>query len=484
MLLSDGALVLSDTTPTFAHTNYFPSAGLNLTAMFASYGQIYRNQLWVSVVVNKRAHATARLPLKVYSRGADGVRHEARDTPYAKLLRNPNPQHDPFFFWLWTSSTLDVYGEAIWFKIRGSDGVPVELWPVHPSVVSIRMIEGELFYAYLGGVSSNVPLFLVPEEDVVHFKTYNPDTTVRGMSRLEPLRQTLTNEDAARRASSAFWANGSRPSVVLSTDGNFKNNPAALDRLKADWEAMHRGVDNFSRTAILEEGLTPHILSQSAEEAQYESCRRLNREEVCSSYDMPPTVVGILDHATFANVTELQRSLYRDTMAPHLGGFESTLDYQLRPDFSDDSQYAEFLMDEVLRGAFEARSDSYQKAINSGWLKPGEVRQLENLDDAGPAADRLFINATCIPIDATSQRTSPNLPANDAPLKSLSKDQERKLLGRIGWAKSLDDVDVERLTAGLNGETDLVLDTITGAKSVDELRTLIKSLTASNGAAP
>jgi hypothetical protein len=44
--------------------------------------------------------------------------HPGRDTPFAKLLRNPNPKHDPFFFWLWTVSTHEVYGEAMWVKVR------------------------------------------------------------------------------------------------------------------------------------------------------------------------------------------------------------------------------------------------------------------------------------------------------------------------------------------------------------------------------
>jgi hypothetical protein len=43
------------------------------------------------------------------------------------------------------------------------------------------------------------------QADIVHFKSYNPDNQIRGMSRLEPLRQTILNEDAARRAAGAFW---------------------------------------------------------------------------------------------------------------------------------------------------------------------------------------------------------------------------------------------------------------------------------------
>lgn len=482
MLQSGGEIVLSDTTPTFARTNYYPNTGLDLTALFASYAAIYRNQLWVYVVVQKRAKATGRVPLKVYSK-VDNGRQVVPDSPYGRLMARPNPRHDPFFFWAWTSSTYDVYGEAIWLKVRDRHDVPVELWPVHPSLIQIYRIpneatgEIETWYAYLGGMAATVPVLLIPERDVVHFKAYNPDTTMRGMSPLEPLRQTIVNEDAARRASSSFWANGARPSVVLSMAGTLKNKGTA-ERLKADWENLHRGVDNFGKTALLEEGITPHIISLSAEDAQYEMSRKLNREEVCAAYDMPPPAVHILDHATFSNIVEQLRSLYRDTMAPHFGGFEATMHHSLAPDFGDDSLYAEFLMDEVLRGDFEKRMTSYKDSVGFGIMKPGEARALENWPDAGPDADRLFINSTLIPIDATSNRTSPQRPASDLPLKALSGAEVGKLMGRLSRTKSIDDVNPEMLTAGLNGHTDMVLMAFANSASVEDLRTHIKALAA------
>ena len=42
----------------------------------------------------------------------------------------------------------------------------------------------------------------------------------------------------------------------------------------------------------------------NAEEMQYIESRKLNREEACMVYDMPPPVIHILDHATFSNITE------------------------------------------------------------------------------------------------------------------------------------------------------------------------------------
>lgn len=472
MLQSQGALVLSDTSPSFARTNYYPNTGLNLTALHATYGEIYRNQVWVFVVVSKRARAVARLPLKVYKKTAGG-RESATDTPYGRLLARPSPTRDPFLFWLWTSSTLDVYGEAMWAKIRGRNGAVAELEPVHPSLIQIRRIpneqtgEVETYYAYLGGLAASVPVLLIPQRDIVHFRTYNPDTLTRGMSPLEPLRQTLVNEDAARRATSSFWANGARPGMSLNHPGTLSD-PAAR-RLRAQFDDLHAGTDKTGSTVVLEEGMTAEKITLSAEEAQYIESRKLNREEVCAAYDVPPPVVHILDRATFSNITEQMRSMYRDTMAPHLGGIEATLDSQLRPEFDATGDlYAEFLMDEVLRGTFEERADKIQSAINSAQLTPNEGRALDNRP-ALDGGDVLYINSTMVPL--TAERVPPPV----RPPKSLSTQQVRSVLGRLGRYKSIEEVDADRLTAGLNGESEIVHAALATSGSIEEFRSLIKS---------
>jgi HK97 family phage portal protein len=495
MIVSGGELVLADTSPTFARTTYWTPGGVDLTAKFASYHSIYRQQLWVFTVVNKLALATARLPLKVYERTAGG-RLDARDTPFAKLLRRPNPKHDAFFFWQWTASTKEVYGEALWVKIRDRSGTPIELWPLHPANVFTRNVDGELTYFFYGGVST-IPQFGIPSADIVHFKTYNPDTTVRGMSPIEPLRQTLLNEDAARRATSSFWARGARPGTALVHPNALS--PKAAERLKANWEALAGGTDKTGATVVLEEGMEPKRMDLTAEEAQYIETRKLNREEVCAAYDMPPPAVGILDHATFSNIVEQLRSIYRDTMPTRLGLYESTIDLQLRPDFArDDRFYAEFLLDEVLRGAFETRAIAIQASINSAQLTPNEGRALDNRP-ALEGGDRLYINSTMIPIDEVSTRVSPVqpalLPASTEPSAEaalalasaaggsrLHQKAAQKVSARAAMFDDLDTIDPATLTAGLNGSTDAVLALLEASKTAgDDVPTFCARLWALAG---
>src|SRR5438105_5152747 len=100
MLLSGGQLVLSDTTPSVARSTFLNRSGIDLSRLFSTYAALYRTNFIVQTVVGKLARSTARLPLKVYERTADG-RAEARTSPFSERLRRPNPQPAPRLMWLW-----------------------------------------------------------------------------------------------------------------------------------------------------------------------------------------------------------------------------------------------------------------------------------------------------------------------------------------------------------------------------------------------
>jgi HK97 family phage portal protein len=376
--------------------NGIPQPGITQAFRWGSYESIYRSHLWPSVLVNKIANAAARLPLKVYERDDNNGRNEARGHPYSELLKRPHPTIDPYSFWLWVVSTLNVYGEAFLIKDRDRSGHPRALVPYHPD----RWDYTDGKWTYQDKAGNPVP---IKRRNFVHFKFWDP-TQDRGMSPLEPLRWTLENEEGSRRANSAQWRNGAKPSVLLKHPGNLSEN--AQQRLKANWDAVHAGADNFAKTAVLEEGMEAQLLSFNPEEMAYITTRQLNREEVCAAYDVPPPVVHILDRATFSNITEQMRSMYRDTMAPKLKLIESTLETELRdgrmgavgdPTYSD-NVYAEFLMDEVLRGSFEARTTAIAQGIQTGQMTPAEARKLENRPFID-GSDVLLINSAVMPVD-------------------------------------------------------------------------------------
>ena len=414
MIQSNGTVLpfapqaLGETTPTLTNGYFYGKQGLDLVGKFATYAALYKAQPSIATVVDKIANAAARLTVKVWDTTPETGRVLDTDSAFAKLIANPSTEMSPYAFWRWTVSTYEVYGEAFWYKQRDSFGQVVNLLPMHPSRVSVhRSQDGSIEYIFTLGVAS-AGILHAPETDVVAFRRYNPESLMRGTSRLESLRTTLLNEDAARRATGSWWARGARPSVVLKHPASLSQQ--AQDRLKSNFDARHAGADNFAGSVVLEEGMEAQVIQLTAEEMQYIESRKMNLQEVCMVFDVPPPVIHILDHATFSNITEQMRSMYRDTMAPRLEDIESTIDYSLRSEFFTAGQrQVKFSLDEVLRGDFETRAGAVVQLIANGVMKPSEARPLFDLDDAGSVADKLYANSALTALGSTP--TAPAAPS-------------------------------------------------------------------------
>lgn len=475
MFVSNGSMVTTKTPVSLTSSSWFPSMPSTSGGWPSAYSGIYSRQLWVYVVVSKRALATARLPLHVYKRDEKN-RPRADEHPMAQLLARPNPGMTPFELWEWTSSTFDVYGETFWFK-RRDRRAPAGLWlyPFHPSAMTYDDDRGS--WTFNNGKRKVED---IAEADLVHFRGFNPNSMTRGMSPLEPLRATLENEWSARTATSSFWKRGARPGTYLVHKANLSE--PAQARLKAQIDSISAGADKTGVTVVLEEGMEPKPMMLTAEEAQYIETRKLNREEVCAAYHMPPPAVQILDRATFSNITEQFRSVYRDTMAPHLGRFEGTVERDLRrAEFPSDDVYGEFLMDEVLRGDFETRQAALNQASH---MTIAEKRKIENLPFID-GTDRIFLNTATMPLDAIDAQAAAiaasTQTAEDPLAEVIPLAVARSVMGRLSWQQNLDDVDPKHLIADLDEKaTGLVLNALAieraGAGDVTTLRERIRSL--------
>jgi HK97 family phage portal protein len=443
VFLSNGAVITrstqtADLSPMWPGGMYYTPSSLSLLDRFAAYGELYSRQVWVHVVVRKLAYGTARLPFEVRYATDAGIELAPPTDPLARLLDRPNDQLTGLQLWLWTSATKSIYGEAYWWKLRGRNGAVREIQPLHPANVLVeRTASGGLTYYWSAGTSNPDGLPPIPARDIVPFCDYNPETLARGLSSLEPLRDTLYNEDASRRATASWWRRGARPSIALTHPGTLSE--GAQIRLRKTWDEHHMGADLMGGTAILEEGLKPEVLQLSAEEMQYIESRKLNREEVCAAYDMPPPAVHILDHATYSNITEQMRSVYRDTQAPRLAFFESAVNHYLVPDFDDSgATRCSFNLAEVLRGDYETRATAARDLIQCGVLKPSEARPLFQLNPAGPEADQLYANAALVPLGSTPHDEPPPEPGGAPALAggTRSRYTVRALAGRLGQGRA------------------------------------------------
>lgn len=416
MILKDGynqpiaPQSFAETSPLSFQGYFVPRQGLQLETVFATYAHLYRVQPWVAVVVNKISKLIARLGINVWDESVPGGKQLDLTSPFALLMANPCQWMNPFSFWFWVAATIEIYGETYLIKEREGNRITGFL-PMHPALTQIKRDgDGSLTYKFMGNPNEDIP-----EKDVVAFREFNPDGFMRGMSRLEPLRNTLMNEDSSRRATESWWANMGRPSTVLSTDKIL--GPEGRDRVRQGWESQHGGSSNAGKVAIFEDGITVTPIQLTAEEMQYIQSRKLNREEVAAVYDIPPTAIHILDKATYSNITEQMRSVYRDSMAPRIEFIESVLNWDVGKEFYG-AKKAKFAVAEVLRGDFEHRATSVALLVDHGIMKPSEARPLFDLGDEGEIADKLYALAAMQELGRPAERIT--IAAQESPGRTPS----------------------------------------------------------------
>jgi HK97 family phage portal protein len=351
---------------------------IQLSASYsADYAEIFRTQDSVRTVVSFLARNIAQLGLPVYERVSDTDRQRVRDHPVARILRQPNPWTTRYRFINSLVHDFAIYDNAYWLKTK-FDGSTAGLVRIPPTMIKP---DGDNWltpdsFVISGGKGKRT----VPADQVVYFRGYGLDSDV-GISPLESLRRILREAHTGSEMREQIMRNGARVSGYLLRP---KDAPPwsveARDRFRVGWQTQYAGSGpGAGGTPILEDGMTFSPAAQTAKDLQYVEGRKLTREEVAAAYHIPPPMVGILDHATFSNISEQHKMLYQDCLGPWLVMFEEEIDLQLISEFDTDGRYyAEFNLREKLTGSFEERADAIQKAVGGPTMTINEARALDN----------------------------------------------------------------------------------------------------------
>lgn len=405
MILSNGlsqpiaAQAFAETAPQFSEAFFAATQGLQLAHNFATFGVMYKVQPHVFSCVDKISNLIARLGITVWDTRDEKGDKRDYSSPYARLMKKPCMTLDRFHFYHWLSTTYEIYGEAYLLKNRSSiTGKPVSFIPMHPTQTNIRRAEdGTLLYQFTAQ-----PNMWFPETEIVPFRRYNPFNTMRGMSRLEPLRVTLMNEDQVRRATGAWWENMGRPSMVLSTKKRL--GAKGRENLRMGYKASIGGAGNAGGVMVLEDDVTATAMQLNAEEMQYIETRKLNRSEVCEVYDLDPEVIQIIDQLSSRPTQGSSfKDVYKASIDYRLKALESVFDYHVASEFNGDRE-VRFNVSQQLRGDIETLAPAAVQLVQSGIAKISEAREWFDFDDAGPIAEQLYANQALQQLEVLVER--------------------------------------------------------------------------------
>lgn len=342
----------------------------------------YNSALTLSVVyacIRNLSDSISSLPVHVYRRLTGGGKEKVSSHPIYRLLHSkPNPEMSATDFFSMCQAWLGLRGNAYAEIQRDGSGTPIALWPIPANRVTVERSQTTKRLRWVVDLNDGGQAVLLQGE-ILHIRGLSLSGLV-GLSPISYARETIGLGLAAQESGGRLYSNGMVPGGIVEHPGKFKDEKV-LQRMREQIEAHHKGLEKRYRLLFLEEGMKWHQTGITPEDAQFLETRKFQIEEVARIFNMPLMLLQAGDKApTFASAEQFMLSYVIHTLRPWLVRWEKGIQNTLFFEDEQDTHFAEFNIDGLLRGDIVSRYNAYVQGINNGILSPDEVREKENMN--------------------------------------------------------------------------------------------------------
>lgn len=329
------------------------------------------------------AESISSLPLPVYKRSKDGGRSVDKSHPLHKVLNEQaNERQTSLEFREQIISSVLLTGNGYARKVINGRGQVIALEPEHPEhVFPERLKNGRIRYI-VKREQGNDDIYL--QDEMLHIK-YRSKDGFTGLSPITIARQTIGISLAHQNHESTLFKNGARLAGVLKTNAFLKG--SQKQELSRSWNEHYSGANANGKVVVLEEGMDYQPISLSQKDAEFIESRKMNNEDIARIFRVPPPSIGILDNATYSNITEQSRMLVKHCLMPWMVRIEKAMMMSLLTTAGRQTHFIEHNAEGLLRGNIKDRYEAYRIGIENGWLNSNEIRQFENFNNIGKDGD-------------------------------------------------------------------------------------------------
>jgi hypothetical protein len=161
------------------------------------------------------------------------------------------------------------------------------------------------------------------------------------------------------------------------------------ERLREQFERIHRGADRAHRTAVLPQGVHWKDVQASNEASQFLETRAYQTVEICRAYRVDPSYVQDKTKVGYASQEQAAIDLVQQTLLPWFRRWESAITRDLVT--QDDVYFAEFDTRGLLRGDLAAQGAWLQTMLTTGIYSVNECREVLNMNPIGPEGDQRYM---------------------------------------------------------------------------------------------
>lgn len=381
--------------------------------------------VWACVTYLSRT--TAQLPWRVMQDRATGPVRAPMHPVNWVLNWRPNPEMSPFTFKETMVGWACRRGNAVAEIQRDARGVPVALWPIHPTRVDFDRDAdtGELLYQVQDDDGTWRTLRGM---DVFHLRGFGEGAV--GLDVVSYAAESIGWAQATEIFGASFFSNGLNPSGFLMVPGRL-----SVDAKKAiddEIDSRHGGAKKGHRVMVLDGQMKFEKASVEPDKAQFIETRQHQVEEICRWFGCPPHKVMHLLRSTNNNIEHQSIEVVVDAITPWAMRIEQEGDYKL---FGQNRMgyYTKMDLKGLLRGDFKSRQEGLQIQRRNGVINANEWRRLEDMDEIGPDGDKYIVEGNMTTLEAVGQQpVAPQVDAPDqqdeSPVQRARKQAARALL--------------------------------------------------------
>ncbi|MCZ8518876.1 phage portal protein [Paenibacillus caseinilyticus] len=370
------------------------------------------------------AEAVGMLPLAVYKERKGGGKDKARDHPVHELLyHRPN---DEMTSQSWREAKIGhvaLSGNGYSIITRNRAGQVIELYPVE--WFNCEPIRNELTGALQYQVNDRGKHEIFPADRVFHVSGFGSNG-IQGYSPIRMAAEAVGLGMASSQFVSQFYKSGMNIGGVLEHPEARGLSDKAYARLREWIDENGVGMGNSWKPLLLEEGMKYNRIPMPFVDAQFIETRKLNRDEICGLFRVPPHMIANLERSTNNNIEHQGIEFVMHTLMPYLTRFEQAANWKLfTPEERRAGYYVKFNVDGLLRGDYKSRQEGLAIQRQNGAINVDEWRALEDRNPTEDGSGKVYlVNGNMIP--ASMAAAGPQPQPNPEPEGGDPNDEEQE----------------------------------------------------------
>ncbi len=313
----------------------------------------------------------ATLPVDAFIR-LDGQRNAFRPRPEWVTRPDIDQTKEAFYGAVIVSLLLD--GNAFVRVFSNSRGEVANMTVLNPTQVEIkRNGVGRVMYKVQGDRK------LYSTEEVIHVADVVRPGHLRGVSRVEALKENFGLALALENYAARFFGQGATTQGIIEYPGKLTAQQAK--ELQQGFDARHKGWKRAHKTGVLSNGASYKATSVDNDQAQFIDSRRMAVEDVARAFKIPSHLLNLPGTNSYASVEQNNLAWVTHCLRPIAQKLESAFSPLLARTQGGDTAFIRFNMDGLLRADINNRYTAYSVGQQSGFLTVNDVRRLEDLPD-------------------------------------------------------------------------------------------------------